>query len=340
MFNKLAYLSFLLKASTLSLLYRGINRLIIYFPLSRPFMSPINGKILVTLSKFVRSTHERRIHAAPRLLANNISYRFFSGFVTKLNDDNLSYIQWPVVNCQKRVYLIGDSHSEFYGRCSSRLLDKCGVSSYVVWIGPRTFFGGYFSALAKEWLNYCFSNIENFEVRGSIDQRYFAFSLGTIDIRTIFFQLTRFGPRMSEEALLSEFKNAVEYFFEEVILAFKAKWPDCQVGMFEVVYCVDESGPFIQSNKELKQLISIKPYSVLGSYVDRVKWCRSVNEIIMTTCKKYSVDFLPVNKHLLSNDGKEVLASSDSADGAHVTTEQIIDAVYSEILERMKNANR
>jgi hypothetical protein len=272
------------------------------------------------------------MYSGLKILIGNIKCRPFLKLLTRLEDKNLSYIQWPNINHATKVYAIGDSHCEFYVRCSSSFLSALQVDPYVVWLGPKTILGAYFSALAQEWANYSFGVVEGMEKELVVVQRYFVFSFGTIDIRTLFFQLTNLSPMMTEDELFVEFEKSVEYLFQEFILRFRERWPNVGLGIFEVIYCTDEPGEKLNSIRELNDLLRLKPFPTLGSYSDRAKWCDKVNQVIKSNCEKFLVDFLPVNRHLTSNNGKKVLTGSDTIDGAHVTDELVVDNIFSEIL--------
>lgn len=295
-------------------------------------------KIKNILFRNLRSNHERRFLSVKKLLNKNIKVNFFFNLITKLEDDNLSFIFWPKLNFKRHVYLVGDSHSEFYCRCSRELLEANGVVPNVLWLGPRTIMGMFFSGNIDTYIKCCFLDIEHLEKGEDISDRYFAFSFGSIDIRTLFTQLTKFGPKISQEELMNKFRDATQYFFEDFIFAFKHKWPGSQLGIFEVVFPTDCEGELFSSEKDLKNFLRVMPYPILGSHAERLKWLGGVNEILMATCKKMDIDFLPVNRHL-GNQKQRALTNIDSLDNTHITNQTSIDAIFLEIMNRMRLKN-
>ncbi|MBF0419907.1 MAG: hypothetical protein HQL78_07040 [Magnetococcales bacterium] len=273
--------------------------------------------------------------SALTLLQANLVHRPFSTIITNLNDENRSYLVWPRMKSTKLIYLIGDSHVEFYGRCSKVILED-NFGPYVLWLGPKTFLGGYFSGLANEWVEYCSKLVNYIEKDDLIEQRYFAFSLGSIDIRCMFFQLLRFGPKISFLKLMDKFESAVDYFFLQVVCVMKARYPGCGVGVFEVLYCTDLPGESVTSDKEIKELLKLRPYPILGTFDERSAWCEDINEVISLACKRHGIDFLPVNRYLKVKDGRKALAEEDSGDRFHTTNQYLIDNILSEVVNCMR----
>jgi hypothetical protein len=338
MLNKFNFLFFLLRLYIIIIFLRLIEKFFSKKNHANQFFKSSVRNIKQVLSKNLKSNHDRRFISVARLLNENIKITNFFNLITQLKDENLSFVFWPKLNFKNQVYLVGDSHCEFYGRCSRALLDANSVAPYVLWLGPRTVLGLYFSGNVDSYNKFCFSEIEVAEEGDDVDARYFAFSIGSIDIRTLFAQLTKFGPRMSEDELMSKFEEAFRYFFQNFILAFKQKWPKSGLGIFEVVLPTHSSGDLISSEKDLKNYLRVMPYPVLGSHAERFKWSGAANQIIMTICKEMNIDFLYVNRHLEAHD-KKYLTTIDSFDDMHITNQASIDAIFLKIIDRMEKIN-
>jgi len=253
--------------------------------------------------------------------------------ICRQNDDNLSFVEWPRKNLRDIVYLIGDSHSEFYGRCSVKGFD--GYNACVIWLGPRSFMGAYYSAMYKEWVNYTFENISALERGRIIKSRKFVVSLGSIDVRCLFFQFVKYGPKWNQDRLYEEMRVIVDAFFSQYIARLKAMFPDGEFGIFEVLYCTDLPGENVCSAKDIREILNANPYPTLGSFEERSVWCDMLNIVIREFCLKYDVDFVAVNKYLTCEMGRKVLPETDSQDRFHTTSQSVIDGIFSGIINTL-----
>jgi len=174
MIKKVNFLLYLSQISSLFILRRIIDKL---FP-DKKYSTYIGRWLFVKL----RSTHDRRLISANNLIKANLKSFFSDSVVTSLQDDNMSFVDWPLKKLKKIIYLIGDSHVEFYGRNSVKKEFR-DYNSCVLWLGPRSFIGAYYSSMYKEWLQYTLLNIKALEKGSRIDKRNFVISLGSIDIR-------------------------------------------------------------------------------------------------------------------------------------------------------------
>ena len=122
MINKTIFLLFLTKFSFLSLAYFVLKKI---YP-----ESLVEFSINRYLYKELRSNHLRRYLSPLRLLRANLFNGDLSRLVTKLDDNNLSYVDWPKLQSNRRIYLVGDSHVEFYGRCSPAMTNDKGFKEF------------------------------------------------------------------------------------------------------------------------------------------------------------------------------------------------------------------
>lgn len=324
--NKIIFVIYLFLISALALLWRAVVK---FFP-DKKYGQYISRLMFVGL----RSTHDRRWHAANRLLKANLKDLFSGNIISRLNDDNLSYVEWPRKKLNNIVYLIGDSHVEFYGRCS----DDEKFREYnpgIIWLGPRSFMGAYYSSMYKEWLEYTTGNISALEWGQEIKSRRFTISLGSIDVRCLFLQFTKYGPKMSAERFAEEAGVIVEALFTEYIARLREKYPDDAFGVFEVLYCTDLPEENVQSAREIKEVLKVRPYPILGSFEERSGWCDMLNDVIRECCLKYGVEFIAVNKHLTCTMDRKVLTQSDSEDRFHTTNQSVIDGIFSGIVNTL-----
>ena len=258
-------------------------------------LSFLNYLIDIINYRFVKSNHKDRIFFLKQSLKNIHSLKFL-----KNNKNKIS------------ILFIGDSHVEHYSRSN--------ISSSAVWLGPCTVLGNYFqqnsSNLIKKILN--ISSLKN-----KPNVHYIAFSIASIDIRTIFYQLLIAKTVNDENDLFSKFEIGVQYLIDTLIKPLKIN----EVKILGIIELFNSSiiGNTPDTLNKIKDIKLINPYPTFGSVDIRKSWTKRANLIIKNKCNENDIMFFT----FLNNTNN----TNYFSDGIHISDSELINKLSENILK-------
>lgn len=213
------------------------------------------------------------------------------------------------------IYL-GDSHVEYFSRVKNTQYADLFSDRISLWLGAKTLLGLYYGQSKDQWLGPVIDYVDGIQGAAVV-----FFSIGSIDIRASFYELLVRRTVANEEELFLLFRNALTYFFEDIVVnvAHLAKVKD--VAVFEIFPCTLE-GVEPASSKEIKKIRKNEEYPVFGSVAQRMAWVDQANMILEEVADIYGVKVLST---VSLTDLKKIEAVS--ADGVHISCPNLIGEI-------------
>ena len=284
-----------------------MNILIIYFKLLSYMIVILNKLKLEKISynfnkifhshlfKYFKSNHLNRLNYIIELKSSK--KKFSKNYNRKFND----------------IIFIGDSHVEMYSRSNKgNFLEFC---PRCIWLGPCTILGTYFSQSQNEYI----TKIKHFYNLSNVDEiKHIIFSIGSIDVRTLFYQLLVAKSVDNEKSIFLEFEKAFSHFKENVIDKVKS---DKKISIMKIY----NSSKIGDSPKNIRDINIIKKkdaFATFGSSKKRQQWTNKINNIIRSKCKIYQFNFIDIDLGLGDNAIKKY-----SLDGIHINDIKIINKI-------------
>lgn len=212
-----------------------------------------------------------------------------------------------------KIIFIGDSHVEMYSRSNTENFYEFSPMS--IWLGPCTVLGTYFTQNHNELISkineiYDFSKINN--------AKHLIFSIGSIDVRTLFFQLLVAKSIDNEEDLFLEFEKAIMYFVENVINRIR----NDQKASIMKIYNSSIIGDEPEKISEINEIKKKNDFPTFGSLQTRQRWTNKVNNIIEEKCRISNLGFIDVD----IGSGEDII-KKHSEDGIHINDMMIINKI-------------
>ena len=284
-----------------------MNILIIYFKLLSYMVVILNKLKLEKISynfnkifqshlfKYFKSNHLNRLNYIIELKSSK--KKFSKNYNRKFND----------------IIFIGDSHVEMYSRSNNgNFLESC---PRCIWLGPCTILGTYFSQSQNEYI----TKIKHFYNLSNVDEiKHIIFSIGSIDVRTLFYQLLVSKSVDNEKSIFLEFEKAFSHFKENVIDKVKS---DKKISIMKVY----NSSKIGDSPKNIRDINIIKKkdaFATFGSSKKRQQWTNKINNIIRSKCKIYQFNFIDIDLGLGDDAIKKY-----SLDGIHINDIKTINKI-------------
>jgi hypothetical protein len=280
---------------------------------------PVMDRIFI---RVLNSNHPKRLFYALRFCGFPDTWlpqflktsTFFEGAV----DESfvVSSLMVPIPEGLSVIYL-GDSHVEYYSRIKSTKDADLFDGRVSLWLGAKTLLGLYYGQSKDQWLGPVIDYVNRMQGSAVV-----FFSIGSIDIRASFYELLIRRTVANEEELFLLFRNALIYFFEDIVLnvAHLAEIKD--VAVFELFPCTLE-GVEPSTSKEIKIIRKTEEYPVFGSVTKRMSWVHEANVILAEVADSYGVQILPT---VTSTELTEI--KTVSLDGVHVTCPSLIGEIY------------
>jgi hypothetical protein len=218
----------------------------------------------------------------------------------------------PIPDGLSAIYL-GDSHVEYLSRVKNTQYAELFSGRISLWLGPKTLLGLYYGQSKDQWLGPVINHLDGLQGAAIV-----FFSIGSIDIRASFYELLVRRTVANEEELFLLFRNALIYFFEDIVanVADLAKVKD--VAVFEIFPCT-LGGVEPTSSKEIKMIRKSEEYPVFGSVTQRMAWVNAANMILEEVADVYDVHVLPTGS---LTDLTKIEAIS--LDGVHISCPSLI----------------
>ena len=284
-----------------------MNFLIIYFKLLSKLIVILDKLKLEKISlkfnkifqshlfKNFKSNHLNRLNYIIEL--NSSKKKILKNYNQKFND----------------IIFIGDSHVEMYSRSNKgNFLESC---PRCIWLGPCTILGTYFSQNQNEFI----TKIKHFYNLSNIDEiKHIIFSIGSIDVRTLFYQLLVAKSVDNEKSIFFEFEKAFSHFKVNVIDKVKI---DKKISIMKVY----NSSKIGDSPKNIRDINIIKKkdaFATFGSLKKRQQWTNKINNIIRSKCKIYQFNFIDIDLGLGDDAIKKY-----SLDGIHINDIKTINKI-------------
>lgn len=284
----------------------------------------IRENTLNILSKAIfytfKSNHPRRF-----ILFRKILFRLSfikKNIYEKLPDSQKNFV---VPQFTKRnIIFIGDSHAEFYSRVINFENEVYSKNTWCLWLGPKTIIGFQDRAnlLKFRKASYFIKNFQNKK------NNIFIFTLGSIDVRCLFYEIIQRKVAKNERNLLKLFRLSLKSVFNEII---KCHYKRENVIFLGIPYSY---GAGLQP-KKIFNLVKYKNklnYPTFGSLKQRNKWTTKVNKIIFRECKINKFKYIDIIKIIKKNN---INTKKNSIDVVHFTSKKFIECLYFEINKKI-----
>ena len=196
---------------------------------------------------YIKSNHKDRVIFFRQSLKNKILF------------SNLNYSK-----DRSNIMFIGDSHVEHYSR--SNINNSIKQYSSALWLGPCTVLGNYFQQNSSNLLK---KIIKISDLKNNYKIKYIAFSFGSIDIRTIFYQLLIAKTVIDENDLFKKFEIGIQYLIDTLIKPLNVN-NNRVLGIVEL-FNSPLIGTLPNSIKEINIIKSKDPYPTFGTIKQRDK---------------------------------------------------------------------
>jgi hypothetical protein len=267
-----------------------------------------------------KSNHPRRLKLFQEIF---LGLNFFrKNIYEKLPDTQRNFVVPRFT--KKNIIFIGDSHVEFYSRVINFENEVFSKNTWSLWLGPKTIIGFQdpFNLIKFRETSHFIKNFQNKK------DNIFIFTLGSIDVRCLFYEIIVRKIVKNKKDLLKLFRLSLKNVFKEII---KCGYKKKNV-MFLGIPNNYDSG---LQPKKISGLIKHKNklgYPTFGSLKERNKWTVNVNKIISKECQinkfKY-IDIIKVIKKNKINDQK------NRFDNIHYISKKFIECLYYEINRRL-----
>jgi hypothetical protein len=267
-----------------------------------------------------KSNHPRRFVLFQKML---FGLNFFKkNIYENLPDSQKNFVVPPFT--KKNIIFIGDSHAEFYSRVINFENEVYSKNTWCWWLGPRTIIGFQDPA-----------NLLKFRKAGHFIKSFqnkkdniFIFTLGSIDVRCLFYEIITRKVTKSEKDLLKLFKLSLKNVFNEII--------KCRFRKRNVIFLgIPNNYSSGLQPKKIFDLVKYKNklnYPTFGSLEKRNKWTTEVNKIIFRECKVNKFKYIDIIKILKKN---KIDSQKNRFDDANFTSKKFIECLYYEINKRI-----
>lgn len=261
---------------------------------------------------FFSSNHPSRIH--------EISQKLKSFDYWKKNNNNLNSKFFVNTNKTKnKIIFVGDSQAEYLSRIINNTNDILSFNSKSLWLGTSLVIGLNSDRTVQKMMNKINLLLKNNNAKDKI----VIITLGTIDIRAIFYELLITKTVRNEFELLKIFTSGLDNFIEKSKLLLNKKGYK-KIGIIEI-FNSDKKGGKPKNYHEIKMIKVKNQYPTFGSINQRKEWTNKANKIIKKLAKKYNISFIP--NQMTTNSGNEKVLG----DGVHPTSKFLIQKINKNI---------
>lgn len=259
----------------------------------------------------LNSNHPNRIHEISKKLKSS------SFWINKDKSNDIFFIY--ANKTKKKIFFIGDSQAEYLSRTINDDKDILSFNSKSLWLGPSLVIGLNSRAIVDQMINKIslFLNSKN-------ENKMAILTLGTIDIRAIFYEFIITKTVKNEQELFMLFKNGLENFIKYLKPVLKKKGFK-KIGIIEI-FNADKKGLCPKNYMEIKKIKNKNPFPTFGPKKKRELWTKKTNEIIKELAKKNMIHF--ISNQVYSNYNNEKILK----DGVHLSSKKIVMKINESII--------
>lgn len=230
---------------------------------------------------------------------------------------------------------IGDSHVEFITRLFLKDNLPFFSNSSAVWLGPRSAIGLIFESELNHYQSFILEQLRVI-ASSSVKQNQkmtIVWSMGTIDVRTVFYELKLRKAVTSDEQLFELFERAVNLIASDFLIYFSEILSNEFKGL-AINICYSSCAPVLGDGAEpktisdLMELRKTMEFPVLGSFEAREAWRRKANEKIHLVCKKHNIRFHDCHLDHINEESRLLML-----DSMHLTSPALIENYGRDLLK-------
>lgn len=205
----------------------------------------------------------------------------------------------------------GDSHVEYYSRYFALKGELIFTKAY--WIGAQTMLG----IMLKKNHEMILKNLKKIlDIKN--DKKYILISLGSIDIRTSFYELKLRKLIRNDKEIYDLFEKSFIFLLDSINQVIKNYNKKIYIGFFEIMNS-SEKGLLPNTVLQLNKIKKENLYPVFGSLLQRNAWTVKINKILKEQCYKKDIKYLETNKYI-----ERAINLKNSADKIHITQKKSI----------------
>lgn len=249
----------------------------------------------------IRSNHPKRLDLIKYKLINKIP-----------NKQNKLFFLGDIKS-NKKIIFLGDSHVEFFSRVTEIKNYFIPNNIYSLWLGPRTVIGLNYDENIKQ-LRKKIKFINNLNFKDFT----LVLSIGSIDVRCLYYEIIFRKLVQSNEQLYSLFeKNLILFLNELRKIKFKKKF--YFIGLFNS----RDKGFEFSDLGELLEYKNKNDFPTFGNFKTRSIWTKKTNILITKILKNYSINLISIKSLTDSLKNDEILD-----DNVHLVSEKIYRHIY------------
>jgi len=239
-------------------------------------------------------------------------------------------INWKLNKKAKNIYIIlGDSHSELYGRNYKSNQDN-SASFITVWLGPILLIKFLKSSFLLDRSIFLINKIINYF--GKTKTYHIIFSFGEIDVRSSFFRLLEINRSYKNlDNLLKEYSKKIRKSIERIKINTDKK--------IYINFYFKEPPPttyrigYLPKNRdEMIEIYQTEEFPVMGNLKNRILWHSNLRKIILENSDLFL--FLENSKKSFDANGA---LNRNISDDIHITSIEIIEEFQNNLINLGRN---
>jgi len=244
--------------------------------------------------------------------------------------DEFEKVYWKSNNSAKNIYIVlGDSHSELYGRNYSSNFNK-NCKFITLWLGPILLIKFLKSYFLMNRSIFFINKIIN--IFGRSKRYHIIFSFGEIDIRSSFFRTLELNKSCKNiDVLLNNYSKLIRKKISEMKNKINNK-TNIYFYFKEPPPTTSKNGYLPKSRNEMIKIYETEEYPIFGKVTDRVYWYKKFKTKILENIDLY--DYLENSKKCFDINGA---LNQNISDDIHVNSEEIIQEFQNKLINLKQN---
>ena len=291
------------------------------------------------LLKYLRSNHPKRLRYCwwTNGLLRNLSSVFFKRESKTDVQIHAVFAEHVIEGSIENSHLvaIGDSHVEFITRLFLKDNLPFFSNSSAIWLGARSSIGLVFEQEFTHYQNFLLEQLRAIALLSDRQNQKMTilWSMGTIDVRTVFYELKLRKVVTSDDQLFELFERAVNLIVSDFLFHFKNILRN-EFSRLPINLCYSSCAPVLEKGaepktiSELMELRKTAEFPVLGSFKVREAWRRKANQKIHSVCKKHNIRFHDCHLDHVDEGSRMLML-----DSMHLTSPALIENCGRELLE-------
>lgn len=259
------------------------------------------------------------------VLGSNHPNRFELFMHRRKKINEFEKIYWKSNNSANNIYIIvGDSHSELYGRNYNSNYDK-NCKFITLWLGPILLIKFLKSHSLMNRSIFFINKIIN--IFGRSKTYHIIFSFGEIDIRSFFFRTLELNKSYKNiDILLNNYSKLIRNRINEMRNNINKK-NHIYFYFKEPPPTTSKNGYLPKNRNEMIKIYNTEDCPIFGKVIDRVNWYKKFKKKFLENIDLYN--YLENSQKCFNINGT---LNNDISDSIHVNSEEIIQEFQNKLI--------